>query len=150
VEDGLPPALNPRGNPSAWRGTANVPAAMPDNAPAPNISNVPSSQVGEEIAAIIMLLVCVAVIAFLYYAASDSKDLKRRGTFYGCISGGCAFPFLLFLLCCFMHDTGGPLIWPLASVFFGTVFAVLGRTWGEIMKEKRARTDQAPPPSSEP
>ena len=45
----------------------------------------------------------------------------------GCLSGGCLAPILLFFFCALvLRDTGGPLFWPFAAVFFGLIGMVIG------------------------
>jgi len=48
-----------------------------------------------------------------------------RAPVVGCLSGGCVIPIALFLLAAFSGDVGGPLIWPMLSVFLGVVGMVV-------------------------
>ena len=55
------------------------------------------------------------------------SHLVRGAPIVGCISGGCLIPILLFLFCgIVLNDTGGPLIWPILSVFFGLLGLLVG------------------------
>lgn len=41
--------------------------------------------------------------------------------------GGCLIPTLIFLFCALvLHDTGGPLLWPLLSLFLGMLGLLIG------------------------
>jgi hypothetical protein len=45
------------------------------------------------------------------------KGWQNFAPLLGCGVGGCFIPLLLFLFCgLFLHDTGGPLFWPMIAV----------------------------------
>src|SRR5688572_23081030 len=50
----------------------------------------------------------------------------RWAPLWGGLCGGIVLPFGLFLLAAALGDTGGPLIWPLLSGFFGMVGVLVG------------------------
>jgi hypothetical protein len=53
--------------------------------------------------------------------------------------GGCLIPFLLFLFCFgVLHDTGGPLFWPIIAApmaIIGLVIGIVVRSSGKTEKE---------------
>jgi hypothetical protein len=70
---------------------------------------------------------------------ADAPSGRSYAPLYGCLSGGCLVPLLLFFLCAFISgDTGGPLFWPICMLFFGVVGLVVGIVvGGELRQQKR-------------
>lgn len=60
-----------------------------------------------------------------------SNNWRDSAPQMGCAVGGCLVPLLLYLLCLiFLHDAGGPLIWPFVAV----PCAMLGYAIGSAIK----------------
>ena len=70
-------------------------------------------------------------VRFIIIGTMDDRPPNQpaSGRDYGClgaVSGGCLLPAVLLLVFSFLGDTGGPLFWPILSVFLGLVGLVIG------------------------
>ena len=67
--------------------------------------------------------------------SSTPKKTGIEAPALGCGVGGCLIPLLLFIFGLFvMNDIGGPLIWPMLSVFLGTIGLIIGFLVGALKK----------------
>lgn len=50
----------------------------------------------------------------------------RMAPLIGFAGGGCLLPLILFVICAFQGDTGGPLFWPFIAIPLGLVGMIVG------------------------